>query len=96
MSDIPEIVASHGKSVVVRMPGRRFPGVWIPADSLSVWLDALEEAEAAQPTDAVTEVADEIRAILGAYSNDLLSRGEALPYDWPRPTTRGEHRCEGS
>ena len=93
MSDMPEIVASHGKSIVVRMPGRRFPGIWIPADSLSVWLDALEEAEATQPTDAVAE---EIRAIIGAYSDDLLCRGEALPYDWPRPTTRGENGCEGS
>lgn len=95
MSDVPEIVANHGKSIVVRVPGRRFPGVWIPADSLSIWLDSLEEAEGDRPVDGVGEVAAEIRAILGAYSNDLLSRGEALPYDWPRPTTQGERGCEG-
>ena len=96
MSDAPEIVASHGKSIVMRVPGRRFPGVWIPADSLSIWLDSLEEAEASGLAVAVTEVAVEIRAILGAYSKDLLSRGEALPYAWPRPTTQDGRGCEGS
>lgn len=85
MTDVPEILAVHGKSSVVRLPGRRYAGVWLPADTLYTWLDALEALEPGGADEGIRDLADEIRRVLQAFSTEMKSRGESLPFEWPRP-----------
>lgn len=80
MSDVPEILGVHGKASVVRLPGRRFPGVWLPADTLYTWIDAIQGDGA----EGAAEVSDELLEVLGAYVREVKERGEPLPFTWPR------------
>jgi hypothetical protein len=82
-----ELWAPHANSAVVRLPGRRFPGVVIQGDSLSIFLDlAMEVVERIPATaddelrGAAEELAEKLAMHLEIYESVLQARGLSLPY----------------
>ena len=79
-----ELLYEESNFAVVRLPGRRFPGVVIQGDSLFT-IDALvnELAKCAKAEDA-QEIAEELTQIIGPrlakYERVLKERGIQLPY----------------
>ena len=86
MKDQPEVVAEHGKMAVVELPGRRFPGIWIPADTLSTWLATVDELALTTPDAHV--LAQTLRATINTYVADMESHARPLPFAWPRANIR--------
>ena len=59
MTDSAEPLALGGNWGVVRVPGRRFPGMWTPADTFSTWWAVLEDPEL-EPEDRAKPAPSEI------------------------------------
>ncbi len=85
-----EVISDAGNTAVVRMPGRRFPGLVIQGDSLFNFYTELREVEAAltasngedsELAGLVCAIADSIHERLWWYEHDLNQAGyEELPY----------------
>jgi hypothetical protein len=69
-----EELGTQGGMVIARAMGRRFPGVLIQGDTLSILLADLEK-EAPQ-----SEACAQVRQWLENYESFMKSRGLALPY----------------
>ncbi len=85
-----EVISDAGNTAVVRMPGRRFPGLVIQGDSLFAFYNDVREIEADLNTShgedsdlvgLVRALADNIHERLWLYEHDLKQAGyEELPY----------------
>ncbi|MFD6162347.1 DUF6959 family protein [Nocardia sp. NPDC060256] len=73
-----ELLAPRGNVTVIRLPWRRFPGVFVQGDSFSI-LEAAARA-AARTAPEVQELADELSKILALYAATLTEHGMPLPY----------------
>ncbi|MFG2955864.1 DUF6959 family protein [Streptomyces sp. NPDC048291] len=81
-----ELFTDAGDDAVVRMPGRRFPGVLVQGDSLRILRgDVAEVLEACERGDL--DEARESAGLLLANLDALLTRYEAAlaEHDMPRP-----------
>jgi len=78
MTDSAELLALGANWGVVRVLGRWFPGMWIPADTFSTWLEVLEVPEL-EPED-LAHLATELRQRLDLYQREMQGRGERLPF----------------
>lgn len=83
MTDDVELVANFGNFAVIGVPGRRFPGCWVAADTMSSWFHALNEAIADPEGGAIEEVLEDLTLMLSTYARVRRSSGAALPFEWP-------------
>jgi hypothetical protein len=72
---------------IVHMPGRRYPAVAMQGDTMSVWLEHVEEARAAFARGNLEEMQIELRMLeekmrsaSDAYEVALKKHGFDLPY----------------
>jgi hypothetical protein len=66
---------------IVHVHPRAFPAVAVDGDTLSTWLDRIDEALGGTDTAAVlTELRSELSAFLDVYERALADRGIGLPY----------------
>lgn len=94
MSEEAELIARYGNYAVVALPGRRFPGCWVAADTLSSWLSMLEEGAAEPAGGGVDLVVEELVWLLSTYVQLRRSQGEPVPFQWrdrPQPEDNGRH-----
>jgi hypothetical protein len=82
-----EVFSRQSNSAIVRMPGRKFPGVVIQGDSLSIFLDHVESAlQRAQRlpdpelTDELIDLHEKLLGHLNNYSAVLGEHGIDLPF----------------
>lgn len=82
-----EVYSSASNAVIVRDPGRNFPGVLIQGDTLRTFLDDVEELENSLTTGnagAASAVAaalrNRLRQILTHYERVLEANDQSLPY----------------
>ncbi|WP_164017847.1 DUF6959 family protein [Pyxidicoccus trucidator] len=87
-----EVFSTVVNAAVVRVPGRKFPGVVIQGDSLSILRSDVREArklaaaaagseEAREELAAVLEeLEDKLAGYLTVYEETLRAHGMALPY----------------
>ncbi|MFI6165633.1 DUF6959 family protein [Nocardia sp. NPDC051052] len=73
-----ELLAPRGNVTVIRLPWRKFPGVFIQGDSFSI-LEAAARA-AARTAPEVQELADDLSKILALYAKTLNEHNIPLPY----------------
>jgi hypothetical protein len=78
---------------IVRIPGRRFPGVVIQGDSLMTLsvmakevCDLASAANNADLTDAAGQLVDRLWVYLSEYERAMAEHGLELPY--PKPMTK--------
>ncbi|MFP2928003.1 DUF6959 family protein [Pyxidicoccus sp. 3LG] len=86
-----EILSRDVNAAVVRMPGRRYPGVALQGDSLKILIDSVEDVldclrhstdperldEAREELELVLSTLGEYRAV---FERVMQERGEPLPY----------------
>jgi hypothetical protein len=68
---------------MVAMPGRRFPGCWIAADTMFTWFQSLADNNADDFQSEVEDVSDQTRTLLTAYVRQRRANGEPIPFGWP-------------
>jgi hypothetical protein len=83
MTDDVELVANFGNFAIIGVPGRRFPGCWVAADTMSTWFHALKEAVEDPQGGAVEEVLEDLTLMLSTYARVRRSEGADLPFEWP-------------
>lgn len=76
----PEIVAWARNVAIVRLPERRYPGVWVPGDTLSTWLEWLEEARSEATTEPLNELRIQLVAGVRACVQVVTDAGEPVPF----------------
>ncbi len=86
-----EVFSTVVNAAVVRVPGRRFPGVVIQGDSLSILrsdvqtareLASVDSPEArAELADVLVELEEKLAGYLAVYEETLRAHGMALPYN---------------
>ena len=83
-----EIYSNAPNSVVLRYPGRKFPGVLVQGDTLSTWCSSLEAAcESSRgkvDEDTLEELVglrDRVSAVLDHYKQVLTQHGVTVPFD---------------
>ncbi|MEO7329429.1 MAG: hypothetical protein ABI193_12675 [Minicystis sp.] len=82
-----EIIGDSVNASIVRLPERRFPGLVIQGDSLAVLtstltraLEALRDADLAEASEELRELAGILGAYRAEYERALDSEGIDLPY----------------
>ena len=83
-----EVYSEASNSAVVRMPGRRFPGVVLQGDSLSILLDEAlcvlkhikPSGDDDDPYHDILSIARKLRGHLLNYEAALKAHGFQLPY----------------
>jgi hypothetical protein len=82
-----EVWSPNVNGAVVRMPGRRFPGVVIQGDALSALLDSalslvesLANKAGSEELDLAVELANQVESHLEHYEETLSAKGWSLPY----------------
>ncbi|MEU6703838.1 DUF6959 family protein [Streptomyces wuyuanensis] len=82
-----ELFTDGGNNAVVRLPGRRFPGVLIQGDTLSTLrsdvaevVEALDLGDEAAARETVGLLLEDLDALLARYSAALDAHGIPLPY----------------
>lgn len=83
MSDTPEILANYGNAAIVTMPGRRFPGCWIAADTMFSWFQCLTGNSTEDFQAEVDDVSEQMQSILASYVRQRRALDEPLPFEWP-------------
>ncbi len=98
--ELVDVYTQVTNNAIVRMPERKFPGVVIQGDTLSIIFDglmsALEKIEGQVDEDAflsILEQAEAVESHLLHYEETLLKHGIELPYyrDFDRTTQKYEH-----
>src|SRR5262245_3229858 len=86
-----EVLSAATNASILRMPGRRFPGVLVQGDSLSILLDealdvlaALSDKPDSEAFDAALNLAETLESLLAHYETTLNQKGLELPYS-PNP-----------
>jgi hypothetical protein len=87
MSDEIQILSEASNMAIVRLPGRRFPGVVVQGDTLKSLCEvsaelvtALQEGNNQDAVEAATYLREALEARLKAYEAVLTAAGEMLPY----------------
>ena len=80
-----ELVAQYGNMGIVHMPGRRFPGICIQADTVSSWLSALSEDRRRGGVGGARDLEKTLRQCIETYVSTLTDRGDEIPVVWPPP-----------
>lgn len=80
-----ELLTDQGNNAVLRLPGRKFPGVLMQGDSLHALVETVREAvsaiEAGQDAaDIVRGIAAELEEVQARYDAALSAHGLAKPY----------------
>jgi len=82
-----ELFTDQGNNAVVRLPGRKFPGVLIQGDSLSHLValvkeasESLNHASRQDAEAALDELGSSLRETLERYESAMKAHGMALPY----------------
>jgi hypothetical protein len=82
-----ELFTDGGNDAVVRLPGRRFPGVLIQGDSLHILrsdlaevVEACERGDLAEAHDAAGVLLTGLDAVLTRYANALQEHAIPRPY----------------
>ncbi|MFD6294062.1 DUF6959 family protein [Streptomyces sp. NPDC060235] len=82
-----ELFTDGGNNAVVRLPGRRFPGVLIQGDSLSILrsdlaelVEACEQGDVAEPCETARLLLADLDALLTRYSAALDAHEIPRPY----------------
>lgn len=82
-----ELFTDGGNNAVVRLPGRRFPGVLIQGDSLRILrsdlaqvVDACERSDPAEARNSGDLVLAALDALLTRYEDALHKHGIPRPY----------------
>jgi len=78
-----EVYSQESNAGVVRLPGRRFPGMVVQGDSLAVLCDLVKGALGASEADrtaALTELESRLTAYQRAYERVLKAHDIELPY----------------
>ena len=82
-----EVFGTETNAGIVRMPGRRFPGIVIQGDSLKNLLDTAHRITELARTTEMSELIDEAKSLeemladyLHTYESTLEGHGHALPY----------------
>lgn len=86
-----ELFTDGGNDAVVRMPGRKFPGVVVQGDSFSTIRDRVAEIRDACRAEGATEAMEEAEFLLADLEEVLLRYTDALdrhdirwPFSRPR------------
>ena len=82
MTDHAEILSNSGNFAIVAMPGRRFPGCWVTADTMYSWLQTLEAANLDPNDGGAALVAEDLAAMLGNYVRFCTASNQLLPFEW--------------
>lgn len=73
-----------GNVAVVRLPGRKFPGVLVQGDTMKMLESFLDEARTDSDPDGAREALDEatalVRSFLTVFETALRDAGHRLPY----------------
>ncbi|MFD4722069.1 DUF6959 family protein [Streptomyces sp. NPDC058423] len=82
-----EVFTDGGNNAVVRLPSRRFPGVLIQGDSLSVLrgdvaevVEAFDRGDVAEARETAGLLLADLDALLARYSAALKAHEIPLPY----------------
>ncbi|NTX04047.1 hypothetical protein [Myxococcus sp. CA040A] len=82
-----ELFTTPGNNAVIRLPGRRFPGVVIQGDTLhsvvmttSEALSALMQGDTSTAQELLQESVEQLRDAQERYETALQEHGLALPY----------------
>ncbi|MFF1847332.1 DUF6959 family protein [Streptomyces sp. NPDC058232] len=82
-----ELFTDSGNNAVVRLPGRRFPGVLIQGDSLSILrsdvaevVEAFDQGDVAGARETIGLLLDDLDALLARYSAALEVHEIPRPY----------------
>ncbi|MCP3143024.1 DUF6959 family protein [Pyxidicoccus xibeiensis] len=86
-----ELLAKDVNAAVVRVPGRRYPGVVVQADSLKIIIDAAESVldclQHSSESERLDEAREELNSMLSTlrgyravFERVMKERGESLPY----------------
>lgn len=82
-----ELFTDGGNDAVVRLPGRKFPGVLVQGDSLSVLRARVAELRGAcvgegdeSPLELADEIIEDLDALLRRYTNALERHGIGIPF----------------
>lgn len=85
-----EMMTGQHNYAVLRLPGRRFPGVLMQGDSLSVLaaevqesLDLLRSGDTAAAEEALAYVASHLSGLVDGYVRVLDATGSPLPFRRP-------------
>lgn len=79
-----EVLKTYGNIAIVAVPERKFPGVWIAADTFSTVADHLKEISEKYPDDEdVEELLQRLTDYLNAYAIEMKARGIRLPFNLP-------------
>jgi len=88
-AELIEIYSDATNAVVIRHPGRRFPGVLVQGDTLHSLVRSLEQARRetestdSDSRDALDEVIEQLQQLLGHYKAVLAEHDIELPFDDP-------------
>lgn len=82
-----EILSDAVNSAVLRVPGRRFPGVVLQGDTLATLVRDLRSAVAALDSQEISNARDDVQSVLDRlvdaqsfYEASLRQHGVRLPY----------------
>ncbi|MFI1468999.1 DUF6959 family protein [Streptomyces wuyuanensis] len=83
-----ELFTEGGNNAVVRLPGRRFPGVLMQGDSLSILrsdvaevVEALDRGDETEARDTAGLLLEDLDELLARYSAALTAHEIPLPYE---------------
>jgi hypothetical protein len=80
-TEVPELLAREGNVAVIKMPDRRFPGVYIQGDTLATIRQLFDSVpNVSELPEEILEVRDRIDELVSYYESVLQSRGIRLPY----------------
>lgn len=82
-----ESFSSEPNAAVVRLPGRKFPGIVIQGDSLKILVDCVEDVSVLavrsgnpELQESVMELETLLKSYLKIYEETLRTTGQSLPY----------------
>lgn len=75
-----EVYSDASNAVVVRAPGRKFPGVVIQGDTLFNLWDSVASSSDRLADDELAGIGDELYAVLSHYQRVMEEHGLPLPY----------------
>jgi hypothetical protein len=82
-----DLLTDQGNNAVLKLPGRKYPGVLLQGDTLNTLLSVISEAMEAMERNDATEARDvlsglstELREARDRYEAALRGRGIELPY----------------
>jgi hypothetical protein len=86
---VAELLTPPHNYAVVQLPGRRFPGVVVQGDSLSVFCEGAKRvamlAAGTAADDEAAYLCEELNSVLRSYIRVLESRSIELPFTYRPP-----------